>query len=33
MSNYYMGGIITDNEVAAVQAAAEKLGIDVINTR
>jgi dipeptidyl-peptidase III len=33
VSNYYMGQIISDNEVAAVQAAAEKLGIDVLNTR
>ncbi|TFK76453.1 aflatoxin-detoxifizyme [Pluteus cervinus] len=33
VSNYYLGEIITDDEVAAVQAAAEKLGIDVLNTR
>ncbi|KAF8636591.1 hypothetical protein AX17_003402 [Amanita inopinata Kibby_2008] len=33
ISNYYLGGVIADEEVAAVQAAAEKLGIDVLNTR
>ena len=33
VSNYYIGEIISDDEVAAVQAAAEKLGIDVLNTR
>ncbi|PFH54364.1 hypothetical protein AMATHDRAFT_135808 [Amanita thiersii Skay4041] len=33
VSNYYPGEVITDEEVAAVQAAAEKLGIDVLNTR
>ena len=33
MSNYYLGEIIQDDEVAAVQAAAEKLGIAVENTR
>ncbi|TFK97989.1 aflatoxin-detoxifizyme [Pterulicium gracile] len=32
-SNYYMGETITDSEVAVVQQAAEKLGIDVLNTR
>ncbi|TDL27464.1 dipeptidyl-peptidase III [Rickenella mellea] len=33
VSNYYLGELITDEEVAAVQAAAEKHGIDVLNTR
>ena len=33
VSNYYLGNVIADDEVAAVQAAAEKLGIDVLNTR
>ena len=33
VSNYYLGDVIADDEVAAVQAAAEKLGIDVLNTR
>lgn len=33
VSNYYIGEIISDDEVAAVQAASEKLGIDVLNTR
>ncbi|PPQ86247.1 hypothetical protein CVT25_005576 [Psilocybe cyanescens] len=33
VSNYYLGEIINDEEVAAVQAAAEKIGIDVLNTR
>ncbi|KAF9005642.1 aflatoxin-detoxifizyme [Cyathus striatus] len=33
VSNYYLGQPINDDEVAAVQAAAEKLGIDVLNTR
>ncbi|TFL07582.1 aflatoxin-detoxifizyme [Pterulicium gracile] len=33
VSNYYLGEPITDDEVAAVQAAAEKLGVDVLNTR
>jgi dipeptidyl-peptidase-3 len=33
ISNYYLGVIISDDEVAAVQAAAERLGIDVLNTR
>lgn len=33
VSNYYPGEPITDEEVAAVQAAAEKLGVDVLNTR
>ena len=28
-----MGEVITDTEVAAVQAAAEKLNIDILNTR
>ncbi|EJD05931.1 aflatoxin-detoxifizyme [Fomitiporia mediterranea MF3/22] len=33
ISNYYIGEPITDDEVAAVQAAAEKEKIDVLNTR
>lgn len=33
ISNYYLGEPIDDDEVASVQAAAEKLGIDVLNTR
>ena len=33
VSNYYLGEVITDEEVAAVQKAAEKLGIDILNTR
>jgi dipeptidyl-peptidase-3 len=32
-SNYYLGEVINDDEVAAVQAAAEKIGVDVLNTR
>ena len=32
-SNYYTGEVITDEEVAAVQAAAEKFDVDVMNTR
>jgi dipeptidyl-peptidase-3 len=32
-SNYYLGEPINDNEVADVQTAAEKIGIDVLNTR
>ncbi|KAJ3838296.1 aflatoxin-detoxifizyme [Lentinula raphanica] len=33
VSNYYLGEIISDEEVGAVQTAAEKLGVDVLNTR
>ncbi|KAF9482745.1 aflatoxin-detoxifizyme [Pholiota conissans] len=33
VSNYYLGESINDEEVAAVQAAAEKIGVDVLNTR
>lgn len=33
MCNYYLGATITDEEVAAVQTAAEKIGVDVLNTR
>jgi len=33
VSNYYPGEPILDDEVAAIQAAAEKIGIDVLNTR
>jgi dipeptidyl-peptidase-3 len=31
--NYYLGEPINDDEVAVVQAAAEKFGVDVLNTR
>ena len=33
ISNYYLGEPINDDEVADVQAAAEKIGVDVLNTR
>jgi len=33
VSNYYLGDVIDDDEIAVVQAAAEKLKIDVLNTR
>ncbi|KDQ14073.1 hypothetical protein BOTBODRAFT_33184 [Botryobasidium botryosum FD-172 SS1] len=33
ISNYYLGQTITNDEVAAVQAAAEKLGLAIENTR
>jgi dipeptidyl-peptidase III len=33
VSNYYEGEPIEDDEVAAVQAGAEKIGVDVLNTR
>ncbi|KAJ3559406.1 hypothetical protein NM688_g375 [Phlebia brevispora] len=33
VSNYYLGDPVTDEEVAAIQAAAEKSGVDVLNTR
>jgi len=33
ISNYYLGEVVTDDEVATVQEAAEKLGIDILNTR
>lgn len=33
VSNYYLGEVITDEEVAAVQAAAEAINVDVLNTR
>jgi dipeptidyl-peptidase-3 len=33
VSNYYLGEVITDEEVAAVQVAAENFAIDVMNTR
>jgi dipeptidyl-peptidase III len=33
VSNYYLGEIISDSDVEAIQAAAEKLGVDVLNTR
>ena len=31
--NYYLGDPITDDEVAAVQTVAEKIEIDILNTR
>ncbi|KAG7098384.1 hypothetical protein E1B28_000342 [Marasmius oreades] len=33
ISNYYLGEVISDDEVAQVQTAAEDLGIDILNTR
>lgn len=33
VNNYYLGDTITDDEVAAVQTAAEKTKIDILNTR
>ncbi|KAJ7940644.1 aflatoxin-detoxifizyme [Mycena leptocephala] len=33
ISNYYLGETISDDEVADIQATAEKLGIDMLNTR
>ncbi|KZT32649.1 aflatoxin-detoxifizyme [Sistotremastrum suecicum HHB10207 ss-3] len=33
VSNYYLGDVPTDEEVAQIQTAAESLGIDVLNTR
>jgi dipeptidyl-peptidase-3 len=33
ISNYYLGQLTTKDEVDAIQAAAEKLGIDILNTR
>jgi dipeptidyl-peptidase-3 len=33
ISNYYLGEPINDDEVADVQAAAEKIGVEVLNTR
>lgn len=33
ISNYYLGEPPTDEEVAAIQEAAEKLDISVLNTR
>lgn len=33
VSNYYLGDSITDDEVAAVQTAAENIGVDILNTR
>ncbi|KAJ3727814.1 aflatoxin-detoxifizyme [Lentinula raphanica] len=33
VSNYYLGEVISDQEVGDVQSAADKLGIDVLNTR
>lgn len=33
VSNYYLGDPVTDEEVAAIQAVAEKLDISILNTR
>jgi dipeptidyl-peptidase-3 len=33
VSNYYLGDSITDDEVAAIQTAAEKIEVDILNTR
>lgn len=33
VSNYYLGEVISDEEVGDVQTAAENLGVDVLNTR
>jgi len=33
ISNYYLGQLTTKEEVYAIQAASEKLGIDILNTR
>ncbi|TFK19126.1 aflatoxin-detoxifizyme [Coprinopsis marcescibilis] len=33
ISNYYLGEVISDEEVAIVQQAAEQLGVDILNTR
>ncbi|KAF9260465.1 aflatoxin-detoxifizyme [Marasmius fiardii PR-910] len=33
ISNYYLGEVISDDEVTQVQTAAEELGIDILNTR
>ena len=33
ISNYYTGEVINDEEVAAIQAAAEKHDVNVMNTR
>lgn len=33
ISNYYLGETITDEEVAAVQSAAEAINVDILNTR
>ncbi|KAI9466201.1 aflatoxin-detoxifizyme [Lactarius psammicola] len=33
VSNYYLGDAITGDEVAAVQTAAENVGVDILNTR
>ncbi|KAJ4481110.1 aflatoxin-detoxifizyme [Lentinula aciculospora] len=33
VSNYYLGEVISDEEVRDVQTAAENIGIDVLNTR
>ncbi|KAK0433619.1 aflatoxin-detoxifizyme [Armillaria borealis] len=33
VSNYYLGEAVGDAEVDAIQSAAEKLGVDILNTR
>ncbi|KAF8903038.1 aflatoxin-detoxifizyme [Mucidula mucida] len=33
VSNYYIGETPSDSEVAAIQDAAEKIGVDILNTR
>ncbi|EMD38545.1 hypothetical protein CERSUDRAFT_82823 [Gelatoporia subvermispora B] len=33
VSNYYLGEVPSDDEVSMIQAAAEKIGVDVLNTR
>lgn len=33
VSNYYLGQVTTEKEVAAIQKAAESLKVDVLNTR
>lgn len=33
ISNYYLGEPVSDEEVAAIQAHAEKIDVDILNTR
>lgn len=33
ISNYYLGEPITDEENAAIQAKAEEINVDILNTR
>ena len=33
VSNYYFGAVLDDKEVADIQLSAEKLGVDILNTR